>query len=265
MASAEENLESALAKAADFRAKGREDRAATWDAAAERYRTIIASKARIATAKSNIEAIQKKLSTTPTQTTSSPSKISNEGGGGGSSNVPKSSNVPSTVTPTPVTPSTVSSVSPVASAPAPNPVKTAPIDTILFDDSLVSIDFMADLIFENIGGHELINIARNDIVNGQTVSYQPIKNLTSIQKQYNPNNIISLQETSGKYFDNYAIKFEDKIPNVANGPFGNNVYLNNLTGDILIDLVNLEPDEQVEVQIIISGTIYTTDFQEGVS
>ena len=169
------------------------------------------------------------------------------------------------VSPTPVTPSSVSPAAAVAPTTPTAPVKVAPIDTILFDDSLVSEDFMFDLIFENIGGHELINIARNDIVNGQTVSYQPIKNLTSIQEQYNPNNIISLQETSGKYFDNYAIKFENKIPNIGNGPFGNNVYLNNLTGDILIDLINLEPDEQVEVQIVISGTIYTTDFQEGVS
>ena len=172
---------------------------------------------------------------------------------------------PAPVKPTPITPSSISpAASPTAAVavtmPTP-PVKVAPIDTILFDDSLVSEDFMFDLIFEDIGGHELINIARNDIVNGQTVSYQPIKNLTSIQEQYNPNNIISLQETSGKYFDNYAIKFDNKIPNVGNGPFGNNVYLNNLTGDILIDLINLEPDEQVEVQIVISGTIYTTEFE----
>ena len=174
---------------------------------------------------------------------------------------------PAPVKSTPVTPSSVSSAASAAATPAATPaatattpVKVAPIDTILFDDSLVSEDFMFDLIFENIGGHELINIARNDIVNGQTVSYQPIKNLTSIQEQYNPNNIISLQETSVKYFDNYPIKFDNKIPNVGNGPFGNNVYLNNLTGDILIDLVNLEPDEQVEVQIVISGTIYSTEF-----
>ena len=172
---------------------------------------------------------------------------------------------PASISPTPVTPSSVSPAASAAAVVAPTmptpPVKVAPIDTILFDDSLVSEDFMFDLIFENIGGHELINIARNDIVNGQTVSYQPIKNLTSIQEQYNPNNIISLQETSGKYFDNYPIKLDNKIPNVGNGPFGNNVYLNNLTGDILIDLINLEPDEQVEVQIVISGTIYTTEFE----
>lgn len=260
MASAEENLAASLEKAAKFRSEGREDRAKTWDAAAERYRTIINAKARIATAKTNIEAIKERLSTsTVSPTVSSGSSVT------ANDNVPRSTGSSTVVTPTPPSPSTTSATSSVSPTPPPAPVKVAPIDTILFDDTMVSIDVMADLIFENIGGHELINIARNDIVNGQTVSYQPIQNLTSIQKQYNPNNIISLQDTSNKIFDNYAIKFDDKVPNVGNGPLGTNVYLNSLNGDILIDLVNLQPDEQVEVQIIISGTIYETDFQEGVS
>lgn len=256
----EDNLAAALEKAAKYRAEGREDRAKTWDAAAERYRVIINAKARIETAKANIQAIKERLSTsTAAPTVSSGSSVT------ATSNVPRSTSSSNSVSPTPPSPSTTSSTSSVSSTPPPAPVKVAPIDTILFDDTMVSVDVMADLIFENIGGHELINIARNDLVNGQTVSYQPIQNLTSIQKQYNPNNIISLQETSNKIFDNYAIKFDDKIPNVGNGPLGTNVYLNNLNGDILIDLVNLQPDEQVEVQIIISGTIYETDFQEGVS
>ena len=260
MASAEENLAAALEKAAKFRSEGREDRARTWDAAAERYRVIINSKARIATAKANIEAIKERVSTS----TAAP-RVSSGSSVTPNENVPRSTSSSLVVTPTPPSPSTTSATSSVSPTPPPAPVKVAPIDTILFDDTMVSIDVMADLIFENIGGHELINIARNDIVNGQTVSYQPIQNLTSIQKQYNPNNIISLQDTSNKIFDNYAIKFDDKVPNVGNGPLGTNVYLNSLNGDILIDLVNLQPDEQVEVQIIISGTIYETDFQEGVS
>jgi len=59
-----------------------------------------------------------------------------------------------------------------------DPVLTAPIDTILYNDDSLPIEIMTDLIFENIGGQELINIARNDTVNGQTIIYQPIKNLT---------------------------------------------------------------------------------------
>jgi hypothetical protein len=84
-------------------------------------------------------------------------------------------------------------------------VKTAPIDTILFNDDSVSIDRMVNLILEDIGGQELINIARNDIINGQKVSYQPIKNLSSIQQQYNYNNILGIQNTSDKYFSNFSI------------------------------------------------------------
>ena len=138
-------------------------------------------------------------------------------------------------------------------------VKTASIDSVLFDDEQVSTELMEKLLFENIGGHELINIARNDIINGQTISYQPIKNLSSLQQQYNPNNILGLQATSDKYFSNFAIKLENKIPNVGNGPFGSNVYLDVLSGNLVVDLINLESDEQVEIEITLSGTIYEAD------
>jgi hypothetical protein len=159
--------------------------------------------------------------------------------------------------PTPATPATVSPAV-VAAVVAP-PVKTAPIDTVLFNDEQVPIEVMSDLIFEDIGGHELINIARNDIINGQDISYQPIKNLTSLQQQYNPNNILSVQSTSDKYFSNFAIKLENKTPNVGNGPFGSNVYIDPLTGNMVVDAINLETDEQIEIEITLSGTIYEAD------
>jgi hypothetical protein len=160
-------------------------------------------------------------------------------------------------TPTPATPATVSPAV-VAAVVAP-PVKTAPIDTVLFNDEQVPIEVMSDLIFEDIGGHELINIARNDIINGQDISYQPIKNLTSLQQQYNPNNILSVQSTSDKYFSNFAIKLENKTPNIGNGPFGSNVYIDPLTGNMVVDAINLETDEQIEIEITLSGTIYEAD------
>jgi alpha-L-arabinofuranosidase len=121
---------------------------------------------------------------------------------------------------------------------------------------------MSDLIFENIGGHELINIARNDTINGQTISYQPIKNLTSIQQQYNPNNVVALQNTSDKYFANFSIKLETKLPEEGAGPDAAYVYIEDSTGDLIIELINLEPDEQIEVQISLSGTIYEAEFNE---
>ena len=177
--------------------------------------------------------------------------------GTGTTSYGGSTNPTPTPTPTPATPATVSPA--VVAAVVTPPVKTAPIDTVLFNDDEVPIEVMSDLIFEDIGGQELINIARNDIINGQDISYQPIKNLTSLQQQYNPNNILSVQSTSDKYFSNFAIKLENKTPNVGNGPFGSNVYIDPLTGNMVIDAINLETDEQIEIEITLSGTIYEAD------
>jgi hypothetical protein len=140
-----------------------------------------------------------------------------------------------------------------------NPVLTAPIDTILLNEETTPIEVMADLIFENIGGQELINIARNDTVNGQTVIYQPIKNLSTIQQQYNPNNIVSLQSTSDKYFQNFSIKFETKVPDVGNGPNGDHVYIDTDTGGLVIEAINIQDGEQIQVEITTSGTIYEAE------
>lgn len=133
-------------------------------------------------------------------------------------------------------------------------VKVATPDLILLDSDSLNIELMTDLIFENIGGQELINISRNDIVNGQSVAYQPIKNLSSINVKYNPNTLVALQNPSNAYFNNFPIKLEDKLPEVGNGPAGTTVYVNS-NGDLVIELVNVDEDEQVEVQILSSGSV----------
>ena len=157
------------------------------------------------------------------------------------------------ISPTPLTPTL-----PVIVSPPPPPVKTATLDIILFDEESIPTDGMFDQIFENIGGQELISITRSDIVNGQKISYQPIKNLSAIQQRYNPNNILSLQQTADKFFAGFSIKLEDKIPQIGNGTNGENVYLN-ATGDLIIEFININADEQIETQISVSGTIYEAD------
>jgi len=141
-------------------------------------------------------------------------------------------------------------------------VKIPTKDIILYNDESTPIEVMSDLIFENIGGQEIINIARNDIINGQTVVYQPIKNLTSLNFQYNPQNILSLQNTSDEYFKKFPIKLEDKIPNVGTGPNGETVYIEASTGNLIINVINLANDEQVEVQVLSSGAIFSDTIYE---
>jgi hypothetical protein len=156
-----------------------------------------------------------------------------------------------TVTPTPVT------TPPPPPPPASIKIKSATPEIILWDESLIPVEILTDLIFENIGGQELLSITRHDIINGENVSNQLIKNLTFINQEYSSKRILSLQNTSDKYFSNFSIKLESKIPFEGNGLLGNNIYIDQDTQDIVIEFINLEVDERVEVQIGIGGTIYT--------
>jgi hypothetical protein len=158
------------------------------------------------------------------------------------------------VSATPQSPSGASGVSSSEEA-AEAAVKSAPIDTVVFIDEAFSSEFIADLLFEDIAGQELLSIARNDTVNGQSVVYQPIKNLGILRDAYNPNNLLRLQETSDRFFANFIINLSEKIPNVGSGANGANYYLDLTTGDGVIELINIKSDEQVEVQIANAGTI----------
>lgn len=144
--------------------------------------------------------------------------------------------------PVPPTPPVVS--------PATQAVRSATPEIILFDEPPISDEIMINLLFEDIGGEEILMLARTDTVDGQPIIYQPIKNLVSLNQQYNPQNILSLQGVSSVYFKNFPINLDYRIPNVGNGPDGSYVYTDPTTGDLVVEAVNLESDEQVEIHII---------------
>jgi hypothetical protein len=152
-----------------------------------------------------------------------------------------------------------------SSVPASDPIKVATPELIALSNPPLDIDIMADMIFENIGGQELINISRNDIINGQDVVYSPIKNLQDLYIQYNPNNIIKLESTSDTYFKNFPIRLESKLPVFGTGPNGETVYIDEETGDLIINVSSLDPDEQVDVQILNSGETLDGTIYEGES
>lgn len=178
---------------------------------------------------------------------------------------PGNSVTPSPSSPAPA-PTPVPEVPPISRTilqPTKEPVKPASPDIILFNDDLVPIEVMADLLFEEIGGQELINIARNDTINGQSTVYRPIKNLSKLALRYSPLNIVALQNTSNSYFNNFPIKLDERTPLNGNGPGGLTVYAQNVLGtattlastNIIIEVVNIEDDERVEVQILTNGDV----------
>lgn len=160
------------------------------------------------------------------------------GGGGGGSPAPPAP------PPAPLLPTFIPITSSITA------IKQAPIDTVVFNEDTVSIQQLTELLYEQIGGMELINIAREDTVSGQDVIYSPISNIGSIWGQYNPNNVIAVGSSFDTFFSRFAI---DLILRGMNIPYFNE------DGDLIIEIDNVLGDEEIHYQIASSGTINEVD------
>ena len=102
-------------------------------------------------------------------------------------------------------------------------VKPATPDLILFDDAEIPIEIVTELLFEDIGSIEILNIARSDIINGREISYGLMSKLSDLSKRYSPNNIFKLSGTLNEFFNNFSIKYKLHVPEEGTGP--NKVYI----------------------------------------
>ena len=164
--------------------------------------------------------------------------------------------------------STASNNTPYTYTPPDVVVKTPTRDVVNFtDDSNIGVELLTNLLFENLGANELVKFERHDTIEGTNATYDIISNLSSIQKQFDPSNLISRQKVDRSYFDIFNIKLENKIPSdkyLRNNPktdgsgqvnLTDYVYIDSL-GNLVIELVNMNFDEVVEVEIESGGTIY---------
>ena len=169
----------------------------------------------------------------------------------------------------PTTPSSIGSTPEIPSLLAPKPdnsVKSASPDIILIDQNDLPVDLILKLTLEKIGGQELISLVRHDTVNGQNIAYQPIKNISDVAISYNSQNIINIPDTAEIYFKNFAIKMESHIIQDTNEAPPESVYIDPVSGNIVIETINLKADYEVEVQAMSSGQIFNdTIYEEDVS
>ena len=186
---------------------------------------------------------------------------------------PKETNlVAGSVQPPPPVSATPPTVTPLPN-PTKSPVKIATPQYVKFDrdkegDAEPDQDFIKLIFFEQINGVALLSLTNSAKLDTGTISYQPIINMAETIRALNPKNIVALQDTSDKYFLNFPIKLETKVPNVGSGPNGINVYRNDQGGIIVSDLtmgaivieaINLGPRENIQIETLQSGTIYKTN------
>ena len=159
----------------------------------------------------------------------------------------------------PIPPTSSLRINPVFSVRTPVKIATPQYVNFQNDINAEDADFLKMLYFEQINGSILLSLTNNANLNTESVNYQPIINMAEVQQALDPKNIIGLQNTSDKYFLNFPIKLETKIPNDGNGPSGTNVYINFSTGNLVIESINLNPGEKIEIETLQNGTIYETD------
>lgn len=134
----------------------------------------------------------------------------------------------------------------------PDPMRLE-VDTLL--QSIGRSPESLPLIFESLAGQELLSISRHDLVNGQSLIYRPIKNLSDLANKYSPMNLVALQSPSNVIFNNFSIKLSEKTPDLGTGPYGEIVYIEQATKNLIVNVFNLADDEQVEVEVMASGLI----------
>ena len=134
-------------------------------------------------------------------------------------------------------------------------VKVATSNLFIFGESSIAIDSMANLVFEDIGGHELIDITRSDLaydIQTQISPNQPIQNLTDLSQKYSPKNLIGLQDTLDRYFSTFQISLDVHTPTT------NNAIYSIVGSDLVLQVVNVDISnrELVEVEVLSYDTKY---------
>jgi flagellar biosynthesis GTPase FlhF len=142
------------------------------------------------------------------------------------------------------------------------PVKYATPSDVLIDTNDLPIDLILKLTLEKIGGLELISLVRHDTVNGQNIVYRPVKNIPQLAIQYNPQNIVKMPDSADSYFKNFPIKLENYIQQTTNELPPLVAYIDPVTENVIIDVVNTKRDYEIEVQMVSSGKVFDDTIYE---
>lgn len=150
------------------------------------------------------------------------------------------------------------------------PAKETSINEIVISEQGMTEDEYVNLILEEIGGMELLNIARHDTLTGSVApKYSPIQNIgvslinnSSVNISPNPNSVTSHYDTYPMFLSFYLPSDEELLveyPNDLNKRAY--VYYDSVSNSIVINAASIFREEDIEVEFLSfdsmnSDTIY---------
>jgi hypothetical protein len=177
-----------------------------------------------------------------------------------------------TMPPTPTPPATTVVEAPVVRVPTRNVTDISSLVPQL------NAEEIQRLLFENLSAVELSMVERHDTIEGIDQKYSIISNLSEIRKKYDIRKQLTIMDKFKPLTSIFIINIQDKIPQEdyialesLNSTYkyldeNNQIvtrekgyYYIDTNGDLVIELINLEKNQQVEIQIDTNGTIYKVE------
>ena len=135
-------------------------------------------------------------------------------------------------------------------------VKIPDVVVSTYDYSQATIEELEKLYFQNVGGTEILTVARHDNVNGQEVPLSYLDNLKQLNTEFNPLNILTT-ENIYNHFNRFAIDMTQRIDSVNQA-----VTVDEEGTNIVITLDEIQADEYVQIQV--ANVANDTEFGNGV-
>ena len=121
-------------------------------------------------------------------------------------------------------------------------VKISSVNVVNRNYDATSVEQMERLYFQNVGGTEILSVARHDTVGGEEVVFNNVDNLSELRSQFNPLNIL-MTTNLNSLFSEYGVDIGQKIGAL------DETFSMNADGGIDIQVFNVNRDEYVQVQI----------------
>lgn len=127
-------------------------------------------------------------------------------------------------------------------------VQSADPDVVLVNPEELPVDVQEMLILQAIGGSELIQIARNNTVDGQKVIYQPIVNIDSFAAQFSPVLIVGNAPTLNGLKASMPINIDSYLTIAQDNPGA--IFVGTSQAGkpaIIVELDNLQDGDVIEI------------------
>lgn len=121
-------------------------------------------------------------------------------------------------------------------------VKISAVNVVNRNYDATSVEQMERLYFQNVGGTEILSVARHDTVGGEEVVFNNVDNIFELRSQFNPLNIL-MTTNINSLFSEYGVDIGTKIGAL------DETFSMNADGGIDIQVFNINRDEYLQVQV----------------